>query len=476
MKLNKVEKEKNIVSLEVQVGAEEFNAACNTAYKRNVGKINVPGFRKGKAPRKMIEKMYGEGVFFEDAVNIAYPKAYREAVEEADIEPIDQADVEITDLNKDGFTFVAKVQVPPEVTVKEYKGLTAPKLPVEVKDEDVAAELKRLQDRNSSIATVERPAKDGDTVNLDFEGSVDGVPFEGGKGEKYDLVLGSGSFIPGFEEQLVGASAGEEKEIGVTFPEEYHAEELKGKPAVFKCKINEVKETILPELDDEFAKDVTDDCETLDQLKKKITDSIAENRKRTSDGQFEEELLDKLVAEDNMEAEVPDVMVQSQLDHIMEDLSMRMQMQGLNLETYLQMTGMNFESMRDTYKDQALRQVKISLALAKVAELEGVDITDEDVEKEYARMSEEYKMPLERVKAAVSPRGVKQDLRTSRALAAVKDSAVATAPEASEEAPKKKTVKKSAKKAEAEDGEKKPAKKPAAKKAVKKEEKPEDAE
>jgi len=322
--------------------------------------------------------------------------------------------------------------------VKEYKGLSATKEEAKVEDGDIDAEIDRMRRRNSSVETVERAAQLGDTVNIDFEGFVDGVAFEGGKGEKYDLVLGSGSFIPGFENQLVGVSAGEEKDVEVTFPEEYHAEDLKGKPAVFKCKVHEVKETILPELDDEFAKDVSDDCETLAELREKIKKNLTETRQRTLDGQYEEALLDKLI--ENTEVEIPEVMIRSQLDRIMEDMSMRMQMQGLNMETYLQMTGSTFESMREMYREQATRQVKISLALAQVAKLENIEITDEMVEAEYARLSEMYGMPLERVKEAVGPNGIKRDLVTDKALAVVKDSAKAKKA--------RKTTKKAAKKEE----------------------------
>lgn len=425
MKLNKVENLDNqVVSLEIQVEKEEFEKACEEAYKKQKGSITVPGFRKGKAPKKMIEKLYGSAVFYEEAVNNSYFKAYREAVEESGIEPIDQPELDITSLDENGYTFTAKVQTPPVVTVKEYKGLSAPKDAVTVSEDDINAEIERMRKRNSSVETVDRAANNGDIVNIDYEGSVDGELFEGGSAKGYDLTLGSNSFIPGFEDQLIGASAGEEKEVKVTFPEDYHAENLKGKEAVFKCTVHEVKETILPELDDEFAKDVTEDCDTMEQLTEKIKKNLTESREKAADAQFEESLLDALL--EQTEVTVPEVMIRSQLDTIMEDMSMRMQMQGLNLETYLQLTGSTFEQMREGYREQATRQVRINLALREIAKQENITVTDEDVENEYNRLAENYSMSLENVKQAVGPNGIKRDLLVDRALKVLKDNAVVT--------------------------------------------------
>ena len=398
--------------------------ACEEAYKKQKGSITVPGFRKGKAPKKMIEKLYGSAVFYEEAVNNSYFKAYREAVEESGIEPIDQPELDITSLDENGYTFTAKVQTPPVVTVKEYKGLSAPKDAVTVSEDDINAEIERMRKRNSSVETVDRAANNGDIVNIDYEGSVDGELFEGGSAKGYDLTLGSNSFIPGFEDQLIGASAGEEKEVKVTFPEDYHAENLKGKEAVFKCTVHEVKETILPELDDEFAKDVTEDCDTMEQLTEKIKKNLTESREKAADAQFEESLLDALL--EQTEVTVPEVMIRSQLDTIMEDMSMRMQMQGLNLETYLQLTGSTFEQMREGYREQATRQVRINLALREIAKQENITVTDEDLENEYNRLAENYSMSLENVKHAVGPNGIKRDLLVDRALKVLKDNAVVT--------------------------------------------------
>lgn len=466
MNLKKVEtKEKNIVELEVQVEHEQFHAAIEKAYHRNVGKINVPGFRKGKAPRKIIEKMYGPSVFFEDAVSIAYPEAYREAVEASGIDPVDQADVDITEISPEGFTFTAKVTVSPEVTLGSYKGLSAPKEVPAVSDAEVDMEIDRLKKRNARISPVERPVKDGDTAVINFEGFVDGVAFDGGKGENHNLVIGSGQFIPGFEEQLIGVSAGENKDVEVTFPEDYNSPELAGKKATFKCTVLEVKETVEPEVDDEFAKDVSE-FDTLEQLKGSIREKMMENAERKVDSEFEEALLDKLLEE--FQADIPAVMVESQIDRVIDDMNYRLSMQGIDFDTYLKITGSTAEQMRESFRGRAEHQVKVNLALAKIGQLEKMEITDAQVDEEYAKLSERYNMPVEKIKTMLTPDSLKKDMVTERALAIIKESAVAvevTSAEASEKkkaaAPKKEKAapaeKKTKAKAAKDDKEAKPA-------------------
>ncbi len=451
MNLKKVEtKEKNIVELEVQVEHEQFNAAIEKAYHRNAGKINVPGFRKGKAPRKIIEKMYGPSVFFEDAVSIAYPDAYREAVEASGIDPVDQADVDIVEISPEGFTFTAKVTVSPEVTLGNYKGLSAPKeIPV-VSDAEVDMEIDRLKKRNSRISPVERPVQNGDTAVIDFEGFVDGAAFDGGKGENHNLVIGSGQFIPGFEEQLIGVSAGESKDVEVTFPEDYNSPELAGKKATFKCSVNEVKETIEPEVDDEFAKDVSE-FDTLAQLKDSIREKIMETTVQRVDGEFEEALLDKLLEE--FQAEIPAVMVESQIDRLIDDMNYRLSMQGIDFDTYMKITGSTPEKMRESLRERAEHQVKVNLALAKIGQLEKMEITGQQIDEEYEKLSQRYNMPVEKIKTMLTADSLKKDLVTERALEIIKESATAIEVSSSEASAKEKSD--SPKKAKAAPAEKK---------------------
>ncbi|MCB6365475.1 trigger factor [Intestinibacillus massiliensis] len=425
MELKNVEKqEKSIVELTIAVSADELEAGKQAAFKKNRNKITVPGFRKGKAPRHLIEKLYGEGVFFEDAVNACYPDAYDKAVAEAGIKPVGMGDIEMKEIPEEGgFVFVAKVPVEPEVTLGEYKGLTAEKDEVKVLVADVKAELERMAQRVARTETVERAAKDGDTVVIDFEGFVDGAAFEGGKGENYSLTLGSGSFIPGFEDQLVGAKAGDELDVNVSFPEEYHAEELKGKPAVFKCKVHTVQETVMPKIDDEFAKDVSESCETLDDLKKELKDKLTETRQQEVDHNFEEQLLDALVG--GMQADIPEAMFEAQTDNIVQDFAYRMQMQGMGIEQYVQMNGMDMASFRKLFRDQAERQVKVRLALQKIAEQEHIEIDDATLEEEYGKMAENYGLEVEKVKKAVAADALRSDLRLTKALDLVKETAKA---------------------------------------------------
>ncbi len=425
MELKNTEKlEHSQVKLTIAVSAAELDKAKETAYKRNKNQIQVPGFRRGKAPRKIIEKMYGEGVFLEDALNIVYPEVYPKAVEEAAITPVGPADVNVDNMTEEGFEFVCTVPVEPEVTVGQYKGVEAERADDAVTDDDIKEELDRLAQRAASTETVERAAALGDTVVLDFEGFVDGEAFEGGKGEDFSLKLGSGTFIPGFEDQLVGKSAGEECDVNVTFPEEYQAEELKGKPAVFKCKVKSVMETIMPEMDDEFAKDVSE-FETLEELKSDITSKIAETKKNAADREFEEKVLDKVL--EGMEADIPEAMYETQLDNIMQDYGYRIQQQGISLEDYVKQMGMEMSAFRGIFRQQAERQVKVSLAVRKIAELEGIEPSEDDINAEYSRLAEQYGMKEEQVRQFVPTDSIKSDLTMSKTLEMLKDNAVVVA-------------------------------------------------
>ena len=413
MKLTNVEKkEKNQVALSIVVAADVFEAACEKSYRKNVRNINIQGFRQGKAPRKIIEKLYGPEIFYDDAMNECIPDAYEAAVAEAGLKVVSQPSITEVDVKDGEFLFTAVVYVKPEVSVKDYKGIEAEKEEVAVSAEDVEAELARMQTRNARQVSVEREAKKGDVVNLDFEGFVDGVAFEGGKGEKFDLELGSGMFIPGFEEQLEGKNVGDECEVNVTFPEEYNEKSLAGKPAVFKCKINEIKENQKPELDDEFAKDVSE-FDTIAELKADIENKMVESKQSSTDTAFQERVMDKVI--ENMEAEIPDAMVETQLDRVAEDFSYRLAMQGMEFESYLKMTGMTMEQFRSVFAPQALRQVKIRLALEKIAELEGMDITEEDLNAEFDKLADNNKMDIAKVKELLAAEDLKADMLCQKA-------------------------------------------------------------
>ena len=423
MELKNTEKqEHSVVALTIEITKAEFEAAKDKAFKKTGKNITVPGFRKGKAPRKMIEKLYGEGVFFEEAFNIIYPDAMEMAVEKSGIKPVGRADVDLGDpAEEGGLTIIAKVPVEPEVELGEYKGIEVEKETVKVLQADVKAELNRMAQRNARTETVDRKAKKNDTVDIDFEGFVDGVAFEGGKAEHHELTLGSGAFIPGFEDQLIGCKAGDEKDVVVTFPEEYHAKELAGKEAIFKCKVHKVEETILPEIDDEFAKDVSDTCETLDDLKKEITERLKNERQEAADAAFEEKLLDVVL--EGMKADIPQAMIESQTDSIVQDFGYRLQMQGMGLEQYLKMTGTEMGAFRAMFKAQAERQVKTRLALQKVADLENIAVTEQEIADEYAKMAEQYKMDVEKIKTIVAQDALSGDLRISNALEFIKANA-----------------------------------------------------
>ena len=425
MKLTNVEKkEKNQVALSIVVAADVFEAACEKSYRKNVRNINIQGFRQGKAPRKIIEKLYGPEIFYDDAMNECIPDAYEAAVAEAGLKVVSQPSITEVDVKDGEFLFTAVVFVKPEVSVKDYKGIEAEKDEVSVSAEEVEAELTRMQNRNARQVSVEREAKKGDVVNLDFEGFVDGVAFEGGKGEKFDLELGSGMFIPGFEEQLEGKNVGEECDVNVTFPEEYAEKTLAGKPAVFKCKINEIKENQKPELDDEFAKDVSE-FDTIAELKADIEKKQLETKTASADSAFQERVMDKVI--ENLEADIPEAMVETQLDRIADDFSYRLAMQGMEFESYLKMTGIDMNQFRSVFTPQALRQVKIRLALEKIAELEGMDITEEDLNAEFDKLAENNKMDIEKVKELLAADDLKADMLCQKANDFVIANAVAVA-------------------------------------------------
>ena len=431
--------ETNRYELEISIDAEAFEAAVEQAFKENADKINIPGFRKGKAPRKMVEKMYGEGVFYEDALNILYPDAVEAAVKEAGLELVgDKIDTDITSIGKDGVEFKVTVTVKPEVNVGEYKGLKVEKVAATVSDEEIDAELNRLADRNARVITAERAAANGDITVIDFEGFVDGVAFAGGKGEGHDLTLGSGQFIPGFEDQIVGHVAGDEFDVNVTFPAEYHAEELAGKEAVFKTKLNEVKVRELPAIDDDFAKDVSE-FDTLDELKKDIADKAMNRKASAADNQVESDLLEQLVA--SLEGEIPEVMYEQKIDESLRDFDYRLRMQGMSLNDYVKYTGGDITAMRDSFREQAEKQVKMRLALEKVAQLEGIVASDEDVAAEIKRLAEMYNVTEEQVKASVPVSEIAKDLVVGKAVDVIKEAAVIT--EVKEKGAKKPAAKKS---------------------------------
>ena len=423
MNLIKCEKlEKSMAELQFSIDAEAFKKAVADVFKKEGKKYPVQGFRKGKAPKALIEKMYGADVFTYDAINELFPEAFEAAVKEAGVEPVGRPEVTVDSASEaEGATLTVKVAVKPEVKVGSYNGLTVEKTVHTVTDEAVDAELKRVQERNARELTREGAAQDGDIADIDFEGFVDGVAFEGGKAEHHELTLGSGAFIPGFEDQLIGCKAGDEKDVVVTFPKEYHAEELAGKEATFKCKVHKVEETILPAIDDEFAKDVSDTCETLDDLKKEITERLKSERQEAADAAFEEKLLDVVIA--GMKADIPEAMIDSQVDSIVQDFGYRLQMQGMGLEQYLKMTNTEMGAFRAMFKDQAERQVKTRLALQKVADLENITVSEQEIADEYAKMAEQYKMDVEKIKTIVAESALSGDLRISNALEFIKKNA-----------------------------------------------------
>ena len=423
--------EKSMVELQFSIDAETFKAAVNNAFKREGKKYAIPGFRKGKAPRHMIEKMYGSDIFHYDAVNDLFPEAYEAAVKEAKIDVVGRPDPEVVSMSEaDGVVLKVKVAVKPEVELGEYAGLTVTKEAKNVNEADVDAEVKRMQDRNGRLLTREGAAENGDTVDIDFEGFVDGKAFEGGKAEHYSLVLGSGSFIPGFEDQVVGHSAGEEFDVNVKFPEEYGAAELAGKDATFKIKLHEVKYKELPALGDDFAKDVSE-YDTLDELKDSIRNNIKTNLDKQAEQKVENDLMDQVIA--NMKADIPDAMVDSRIDELVQDFEYRISQQGLKLADYLKYMGMNIEQFRAQFKEQADKQVKMRLAMEAIVAKEGITASDEEFEEEVKRIADAYKMEADKVKSIVDAAAVKADLAINKAIAFVKEKANVVTAEPKEE-------------------------------------------
>ena len=423
--------EKSMAELQFSIDAEAFKKAVADVFKKEGKKYAVPGFRKGKAPRSLIEKMYGADVFTYDAINELFPAAYEAAVKEAGIEPVGRPEVSVDAASEtEGVTLTVKVAVMPEVKVGNYNGLTVEKTVHTVTDETVDAELKRVQERNARELTREGAAENGDIADIDFEGFVDGVAFEGGKAEHYNLTLGSGSFIPGFEDQIVGHSAGEEFDVNVTFPEEYQAAELAGKAAVFKIKLHEVKYKELPALDDDFAKDVSE-YDTLDELKDSIRNNIKTNLDKQAEQKVENDLMDQVIA--NMKADIPDAMVDSRIDELVQDFEYRISQQGLKLADYLKYMGMNIEQFRAQFKEQADKQVKMRLAMEAIVAKEGITASDEEFEEEVKRIADAYKMEADKVKSIVDAAAVKADLAINKAIDFVKEKANVVTAEPKEE-------------------------------------------
>lgn len=422
--MSKVEKvEKNVVSFEFSITAEEFEAGIEKAYRKNVKKINIQGFRKGKAPRKLIEKFYGKEIFYEDAINIVLPDAYDKAVEKNKIFPVDQPEIDIKgEIEPDkGVTFTAKVTVKPEFELGTYKGVKAEKVSHRTLKKDIDAELDSMRERNSRLVTIEdRAVKKNDIANIDYEGFSDGVAFEGGKGEGFDLTIGSGQFIPGFEEQLIGKKIGEEFEIEVKFPDEYHSEDLKGKPATFKVKINSIKVKELPKLDDDFAKDFSE-FDTLEDLKKDIKDKLSAAGKERAAHETEENVV-KAVC-DATEIDIPEAMINSQIEKMIRDFDMQLRYQGLNLEQYMKYTGLTVDAMKEQFKADAEKNVKTTLVLEKVCEVEKIKTTAAEVEKEYKAMAEQNGMKVDDIKKYVQEEEIKDRIKVQKTIKFLVDNA-----------------------------------------------------
>ncbi|MBE5986847.1 MULTISPECIES: trigger factor [Lacrimispora] len=410
--------EKNMAKLTVEVPAEEFEKALTAAYNKNKGRFNIPGFRKGKAPRAMVEKMYGAGVLYEDAVNEALDATYGDAVEESGLDIVSRPEISVVQVEKgQNLIYTATVAVKPEVTLGEYKGIEVTKASAEVTEEDIEAELKRVQEQNSRLVTVEdRAVEDGDQTVIDFEGFVDGKPFDGGKGEDYPLTIGSHSFIDTFEEQLIGKNIGEACEVNVTFPNEYHSTELAGKPAMFKVTVKEVKRKELPELNDEFAGEVSE-YDTLEEYKNDIKEKVAERKQKAAATENEDHVVEKVV--ENAAMDIPEPMIDSQVNNMVNDYARRMQSQGLSLDQYMKFTGMTIETLREQMKPQALKRIQTRLVLEAVAKAENIVVSDEAVEKEIATMAESYKMEVSQIKEYLGESGIaqmKEDLAVQEAV------------------------------------------------------------
>ncbi len=417
--------EKNMAKLTIEVAAEDLEKAMQNAYQKAKGRISIPGFRKGKAPRKMIEQMYGKGIFLEDAVNALIPEHYSKALAECDLEIVSQPTIDITQAEPGkALIFTAEVATKPEVTLGDYKGVEVPKTEINVTDEDVDAEIKKEQEKNSRTINVEdRGAQLQDVVTIDFEGSVDGVPFDGGQATEYPLTLGSNTFIPGFEDQLVGAKVGDDVDVKVTFPEEYQAKELAGKEAVFKCAVKKIEAKELPELDDDFAKDVSE-FDTLAEYKEHVKTNLVERKENEAKRAKEDAAVDKAI--ENAQMDIPEAMLKTQCRQMLDDFSRRMQSQGLSMEQYFQFTGMTADKMMEDMKPQALKRIQTRLVLEKVAEVENIQPTEEEVNEEIAKMAEAYKMEADKLKELLGERELEQmkkDMAVQKAVTVIADAA-----------------------------------------------------
>lgn len=415
--------ETNKYELEIEISAVDFNNAINEVYKTEVKKIQIPGFRKGKAPKAFVEKYYGENVFFEGAVDKLYRPALMDAIDASGLEVISVGQADITEVSKEnGVQMKVVVVVKPEITIEGYKGIEATQQKIEVTDEDVSAELVKVQDRNSRMVTVEnRAALTGDTTVIDYEGFCDGVAFDGGKGEGFELSLGAGQFIPGFEDQIVGHEVGEEFDIQVKFPEEYQAEELKGKDATFKIKLHEIKRKELPVLDDEFAKDVSE-FDTLEEYKNSLREKLTNDRTKAAESDVQNQIMETLIG--LVQGEIPDEMYENEVEESINNFAYQLQSQGLNLETYLKYTGMDVNALKEQFKPQSEKQVKLRLALEKIAALEGLEPTEEEINEEFEKIAKMYDMEVDKVKNIIAEAQVKGDLQSQKAVDFVKANAV----------------------------------------------------
>ncbi len=421
LKESKKAEQANTYELVVNVDGETFEKAVNAVYKRQVKNISIQGFRKGKAPRKVVEKMYGTEVFYEDAMQDCYPEALYEAAKEANVKIVKVETLEAVEASKDGFTFKATIIVEPEMEIKDYLGIEVTKKSTEVTDELVDEEIEKVRDRNSRMVTVEdRAAQDGDVAVIDFEGFVDGEAFEGGKAENYNLKLGSGNFIPGFEEQIVGHNTDEEFTIDVNFPEDYQAEELKGKAAQFKIKLHEIKAKELPEVDDDFVKDVSEK-ETLDEYKEELKETIAKRLADEAEKDIDDQIANKLM--ELLEGEIPEAMYDNEASEMVREFEMRLRAQGMDMKTYMQYMGIDVNALKGMYKEEAEKRVKLRLALETVAKKENIEVTDADFNEEYEKMAEAYKLEVDKVKAAVPADSLKEDIKVEKALKLIKDKA-----------------------------------------------------
>lgn len=417
--------EKNMAKLTIEASAEDFEAAIEKAYLKNKGSITLPGFRKGKAPRKMIEKMYGVGIFFEDVANMLIPDAYAKEVDDCDLEIVSQPEIDVVQIEAGKpFIFTAEVALKPEVTLGEYKGIEVEKQSVEVTEEEIQAEIDKERENNSRTVDIDdRAVEDGDMIKLDFDGYVDGVAFDGGKADNYDLTIGSGSFIPGFEEQLIGKMIGEDTDVNVTFPEEYGAEELAGKAAVFKCRVNEIKVKELPEVDDEFAQEVSE-FETLAEYKEDIKKNLTEKKEQEAKIAKENAVVEKIV--ENATMEIPDAMIENQVRNMVDDFSRRIQSQGLTVEQYFQFTGMNADGLKEQMRPEALKRIQNSLTLEAIAEAEKIEVSDERLEEELVKMAESYQMEAEKLKEIIGEYEqdqIRKDISIQEAVTLVTDAA-----------------------------------------------------